>query len=335
MKVDFRYNKESIKAVEGYIYKGLNYRCNYTRFNSPYRRTVPGTEVLEIYNFEPKTKTRASVILLHGLGSRNIKFLLWMGCHLAAAGVHCAIPVLPGNYTRVEHGSVSGRSFVYPDLRQMIKFWEHAVVDIRSTIDFLQVNNKWFSNNCIMGYCLGGMLTSIVASVDKRINQVIFMTTGGYMPKILHESPAANVTRKLFKSGYKDSDYLYDREKLYETYKQQLPLVRKMPLRELLLSEDIHTLFKIDPIAYAHYLDKSKVTFIDALLDETIPLRSRMTLFKEMKGAKRYILPMTHGSWLPFERFVAQYILLKLNINDKESIKKAQKNFRSEKEFFG
>lgn len=334
MIADFRYNKEIIKAVEGYIYKGLNYRCNYTRFNSPYRRPAQGTEIIEVYNFEPKTKTRASVILLHGLGSRNIKFLLWMGCHLAAAGVHCAIPVLPGNYTRVENGSVSGRSFVYPNLKLMFRFWEHAVVDIRGTIDYLEQNNKWYNNNCIMGYCLGGMLTSIVTAIDKRINQSVFMTTGGYMPKILHESPAANIARRLFKDGYKDENYLYDKEKLYETYNKQLPLVKKMALRELLLNEDIHPLFKIDPIAYTHFLDKSKVTFIDALFDETIPFRSRMTLFKEMKGAKRYIIPMTHGSWLPFERFVAQYILLKLNINDKESIKKAQKNFRSDEVFF-
>ncbi len=46
-------------------------------------------------------------MVLHGLGSRNIKFLLWLGPHLANAGVNTSILILPGNYTRVENRSVS------------------------------------------------------------------------------------------------------------------------------------------------------------------------------------------------------------------------------------
>ena len=86
-------------------------------------------------------------------------------------------------------------------------------------------------------------------------------------------------------------------------------------------SEMIHPLFKIDPLAYAHLLEKDSVTFIDALFDETLPLTSRISLYSEMKGAKRYIIPTTHVSWLPFERFLAQYILFKVNINDKKANK--------------
>ncbi|GIM29732.1 alpha/beta hydrolase [Clostridium polyendosporum] len=334
MKIDFNYNRKIIKAVGGYIFKGLNYRCNYTRFTTIYKLPAPGTEMVELYNFEPKTKIRASVLLLHGLGSRNIKFLLWMGTHLASAGVHCSIPVLPGNYTRVEHNSVSGRSFLYPELDNMFRFWEHAVVDIRSTIDLLEQKGIWKENNCIMGYCLGGMISAIVGSVDKRINQIIFMTTGGHVPKILHESPTAAFARKLFNDGFKDRYYLYDKKRLYETYKKQFENVKKMSLSDLFINEDIHPLFKIDPLSYAHFLDKSKITFIDALLDETLPFGSRISLFKEMKGAKRYILPMTHGSWLPFERFLAEYILFKVNISDKWSLKQVAKKFKIDKDFF-
>lgn len=334
MKIDFNYDRKLVKAVEGYILKGASYRCNYTRFRTVYKSPAPGTEMVELYNFEPKTKTRASVLLLHGLGSRNIKFLLWMGAHLASAGVHCAIPVLPGNYTRVEHNSVSGRSFLYPRMDVMFKFWEYAVVDIRSTIDFLEQKGIWKENNCIMGYCLGGMLSSIVTALDKRINQTIFMTTGGYFPKLLHQSPAAAFSRNLFEKGVKDQYYLYDKEKLYKTYEKQLGKVKEMTLSELISSEDIHPLFKIDPLSYAHFLDKSKITFIDALLDETLPLGSRASLFREMRGATRYVLPMTHGSWLPFERFLAQYILFKVDINDKASLKQVLKKFKLDKDFF-
>lgn len=334
MEIDFRYGKKPIKYVEGYIMKGAHYRCNYTRFETPYRAPAPGTETVQVYNFEPKKETRASVILLHGLGSRNIKFFLWMGTHLASAGVHCAIPVLPGNYTRVESRAVSGRSFLYPDINRMYKFWEHAVVDVRATIDLLEQKGIWKKSNCIMGYCLGGMLSSIAMSIDKRLDKGIFVTTGGHLPKILHRSPTTAFVRKLFKEGYREEYYMHDKKRLYDVYRQQYRTVKNMTLGELCKDEKIHPLFKIDPLAYAHFIDKSKITFIDALLDETIPLGSRSSLFKEMKGGVRYVLPMTHGSWLPFERFLAQYILFKVNISDKYSLKQVRKKFKIDKEFF-
>ncbi|MBK1810936.1 dienelactone hydrolase family protein [Clostridium sp. YIM B02505] len=334
MRIDFDYNKKTIKCVEGYILKGSNYRANYTRFKTLYSSPAPGTETVEVYNFEPKKEVKASAILLHGLGSRNIKFLLWMGAHLASAGVYCSIPVIPGNYTRVENDSVSGRSFLYPEIRVMYKFWQHAVVDVMSTIDYLEQKKVWTQNNCIMGYCLGGMLSSIVASLDKRIDQVMFMTTGGYFPKIIHQSPAAGFARKLFKEDHRDIHYLYDKERLFETYERQLPSVRAMSLNELINNDEIHPLFKIDPLSYASNLKKERVTIIDALLDEVIPIGSRMSLLREMRGASRYILPMTHGSWLPFEILLAQYILYKVNIADKISLKQVKKKLKLDKDFF-
>jgi hypothetical protein len=335
MKINFNYNKVIIKPVDGYILKSLFYRCKYIRFKSLYRSPAPGTELVELHCFEPKSEVRASVMLLHGMGSRSIKFLLWMGSHLASAGVHCTIPVIPGNYTRVEHNSVSGRSFLYPDINNLFRFWEHAVVDIMSAIDLLEQRGIWKKNNCVMGYCLGGMLASIAASVDKRIDQTIFMTTGGHLPKILHESPAAAFARRLFNGGLTDNKYyLHDKKKLYEIYDKQFNKVKQMNLQDLLVNEEIHPLFKIDPLSYAHFLDKSRVTFLDALLDETLPFVSRASLFREMRGGTRYILPMTHGSWLPFERFLAQYILFKVNISDKLSLKQVCKKLKLDKDLF-
>ncbi|HHV95353.1 MAG TPA: hypothetical protein GXX37_02580, partial [Clostridiaceae bacterium] len=109
---------------------------------------------------------------------------------------------------------------------------------------------------------------------------------------------------------------------LYDIYEKEWPKVRQMSLHELLSSKEIHPLFKIDPISYAHLLDKSKISLIDALFDRTLSLTSRKSLYKEMEGAKRYILPISHVSWLPFEYFLARYILHKVNINDKEAASK-------------
>lgn len=330
MKIDFSYDKQNIKYVEGYILKGTFYKCSYTRFKTLYKNPAPGTENVELYNFIPRGNSRASVLILHGLGSRNVKFMLWLGTHLSSVGVSSTIIILPGNYTRVDDKSVSGRSYIWPDIKIMYQFWEHAVVDIRSTIDLLIQQKLWNQNNCVVGYCLGGMLASIVAPLDKRINQTIFMTTGGYIPKIIHESHVTAFARKLFEKEFKSEYYLHDKEKLYEIYDKQLSIVKEMSLLEIFRSEHIHPLFRIDPLSYAHLLDKSKITLIDALFDEILPLKSRIKLFREMKGATRYIIPTTHVNWLPFEALLAQYILLKVNINDKKAanlVLKKQKIF--------
>lgn len=213
------------------------------------------------------------------------------GPHLANAGVSSTILILPGNYTRVEGNSMSGRSYLYPDINIMYQFWEHGVVDTLSTIDLLEQNNYWKENNIILGYCLGGMITTMVGAIDTRISHLLFMTTGGHIPRILHQSPATTFVRRMFDKGYKPDFHLDDKEKLYNIYDKEFPTVKNMSLKELVSSDAIHPLFKIDPISYAHLLDMNKVTFIDAYFDSTLPIQSRKVLYDEMYGAnEKYYL---------------------------------------------
>jgi len=321
MIINFNYTKKPIDFISGYIFKGKNYRCSYIRFNTLYKDYSPGTENVELYLYEPKKETRASTIILHGLGSINVKFILKLGPLLANAGVTSGILILPGNYTRVDNNSVSGRNYLFPNIDIMFKFWEHGVVDTLSTIDLMEQIGLWKENNMILGYCLGGMVASIVGAIDSRINHLLFMTTGGHLPQIFHESPATKFARKLFENGLKTDYYLEDKEKLYKIYAEQFPKVKKMSFDEI-VNGQIHPLFKVDPISYAHLLDKSKVTFIDAYFDRTLPIESRKLLYEEMEGANRKVLPISHVSWLPFGYFLAKYMLYKLNINERE-IKKA------------
>jgi hypothetical protein len=321
MNINFDYKKKNIDSVAGYIFKGKNYRCSYTRFDTLYENFAPGTGKVELYNFHPKKEVKASTLILHGLGSRNIKFLLWLGPHLASAGVNTSILILPGNYTRVENHSVSGRSYLYPDMKVMFQFWEHGVIDTVSTIDMLEQKGLWKKNNVLLGYCLGGMISTIVSAMDLRITHTLFMTTGGHIPKILHESPATAFVRKMFNAGFKPDYDLDNKDLLYSIYEEQFSKVKNMTFKEIILSEDIHPLFKIDPISYAHLLSMNKVTFIDAFFDSTLPIQSRKVLYEEMEGSKRRILPITHVNWLPFGYLLAKYILHKLNINDKEAKK--------------
>lgn len=317
--IDFAYERQRIDANSGCMFKGKNYRCFYVTFKSLYRDPADGTEMVQIYDFRPKDEIRASIMILHGLGTRNIEFLLWMGTHLASAGVNALVPVLPGNFTRIENNRVYGSRYLWPDYDIMHNVYEHAVVDVQSIIDYMEQEGRWRDNNCVMGYCLGGMITTIVSALDNRLNQKILMTTGGHMPQILFESTAARFVRRLIKDGKVEDELLQNREALYEVYDRQLPIVENMSLEELLSSKDINPLFKVDPLSYIHLVDKSKFSVIDAFFDKTLSITSRKSLYKKMKGAKRYVLPISHAGWLPFEFFLARYILHKVNIYDRET----------------
>ncbi|NLJ78382.1 MAG: alpha/beta hydrolase [Tissierellia bacterium] len=321
MYIDYKYDKRDIDYISGHIFKGKNYRCSYIRYPTLYNNPAPGTENVEVYSYQPKSEIRASALILHGLGSRNIKFLLWLGPHLASAGINTNILILPGNYTRVENNSVSGKSYLYPNMNSMYQFWEHGVVDTLSAIDLLEQSDSWMPNNIILGYCLGGMIATMVGAMESRLNHILFMATGGHIPQILHRSPATAFARRLFDRGLKPDFYLDDRQRLYDIYDEQFPQVREMTLEAIISDTDIHPLFKIDPISYAHLLDMEKVTFIDAYFDSTLPIPSRKVLYDEMAGANRKVLPISHISWLPFSYFIAKYILHKLNINAKEAKK--------------
>jgi hypothetical protein len=322
MKIDFSYRKKDIIFNSGYIFKGKHYRCSYIRFPTLYEKPEPGTETVELYNFQPKSEIRASLMILHGLGSSNIKFLLWMGKQLASAGINSSVLILPGIYTRVENGSASGMSYLHPHIPRMYKFWEHAVVDTLSTMDFLDQEKLWKKNNCIFGYCLGGMLSAIISVLDARVYQTIFMTIGGHLPKILFESKATRFVRKIIRHGFKNEYYLHDKRRLYRIYKEQIPTVKKMSLHEILNHEEIHPLFRVDPLSYSHLMNKSKTTFIDALFDNTLPLQSRRLLYKEMAGTARYIIPIGHVTWLPFEYLLARYIAHKVHVYDRQVAKR-------------
>ncbi|HOJ11179.1 MAG TPA: alpha/beta hydrolase [Clostridiales bacterium] len=317
--VDFFYEKSKIEAHSGCMFKGRHYRCFYVTFPTLYKTPAPGTETVQLYDFRPKDKIRASVVILHGLGTRNIEFLLWMGTHLASAGVNAVVPILPGNFTRIEDGMIYGSRYLWPDINVMYDVYQHAIVDIRSTIDYLEQQNRWKDNNCMVGYCLGGMLTTIVSCLDERINQKILMTTGGNIPQLLFESSSTRFVRRLIAEGRVEDRTLNDKNILYEIYDKQFPQIKQMSLEEIITSRDIHPLFKVDPLSYAHLLDKSKVSVIDALFDRTLSITSRKSLFKEMEGAKRYVLPISHVNWLPFEFLLGRYILHKVNIYDRKT----------------
>ncbi len=316
--VNFNYEKQNINYLSGDIYKGKKYRCNYIRYKSLYGNPAIGSEDVLLYNYNPKADVKASVLILHGLGSRNINYLFWMGPYLASNGINASFIILPGNYSRVEDGSVSGRSYLYPDLENQYRFWENAVVDVRSSIDLLKEKDLWKENNMLVGYCLGGMVATIVAALEKdSINHSLLVTTGGDIPSIMYDSPAAIFVPRLISKGLKAKYNMDNKDYLYKIYEENIEKIGNMDLDEILSTRDIHPIFKIDPISYAHLLDKSRVTYMDAIFDTTLPEKSSQGFLGQIQGANKIRLPFNHVNWLPLSPLLAKYIKYKLKKLDK------------------
>lgn len=314
MKPHFDYEKKVFDFSSGYIFKGKHYRCSHIKYRSLYKNAAKGTETVEVYNFSPREETVGSIIILHGLGTVNIPFLFWMGSHLASAGLQASIMILPGNYTRTAHHSTSGKDFFSPDLERLTQFWEQAVVDTRTTIDLLEREGLWLNNNCLFGYCLGGMVSIIVNALEHRINNSILLTVGGNMAKIMWESPVLKYTRRGFSKGGGSSKFLNDKERLKKVFLEDTYKLSRFKDVNEMLNSDIHPLLKVDPLAYAKFNDTRKTTMIEGLFDKALPPETRKQLWSALGKPKRYIVPMGHVTWFPFEYALGKFILKKLGI---------------------
>ena len=250
---EFSYEKQKIKYTKGYIFKGRHFRCSIIKYPSLYKNALEGTETVEIYHFSPKEPPVGSIIILHGLGTINIPFLFWMGTHLASAGLQASVMILPGNFTRTADGSTGGKDFFSPDIDRLSLFWEQAVVDTRTTIELLEQEGIWQKNNCLFGYCLGGMVSVIANALDDRISRTILMTVGGNIARIIWGSPVLKFTRRGFARGEGETAFLNDRDRLLEAFRRDMEKVDSFESVEELIGSDVHPLLKVDPMAYARF----------------------------------------------------------------------------------
>jgi hypothetical protein len=321
--VSFEYSGKIEDFTQGYIMKSKRFRGIYTRFHTLYPNPEKGTEIVEYYLFDPKEEPVGILFILHGLGTSNILFLLWMATHLANANVRVVLPILPGNFTRVAHGSVSGKDFFDADVEKATKFWEQSVVDVLSILDHIKSQGMWIENSHLFGFCLGGMVSVMINAIKNDFKKTILMTVGGEMATLMWHSPTLAYFRRSIekqKSGEKTKGgvkhFIDDQQKLKQIFEEQLRTLRQFQSVEEMQSSNIHPYLKLDPIAYAQFVDKKKIIFVEALFDKALPLRSRKLLWEALGRPKRYIIPSGHVTWLPFGFFVGRFILQNMGIKE-------------------
>ncbi len=317
--VSFEYAGKVEEFTQGYILKAKKFRGSYVRFKTLYPEPIKGTEIVEYYLFDPKDEPVGILFILHGLGTSNIPFLLWMATHLANAGVRVVVPILPGNFTRVAHGSVSGKDFFDTDVDRSTKFWEQSVVDVLSIVDHIKSQGLWVNNAHLFGFCLGGMVSVMINAIRNDFDRTILMTVGGEMATLMWHSPTLAFFRRSverLKSTGKIKHFIEDQKKMKEVFEEQLKVLKQFKSVEEMQNSHIHPYLKLDPIAYAQFVDKSKIIFVEALFDKALPLRSRKLLWYALGKPKRYIIPSGHVTWLPLQFFIARFILMNMGIRE-------------------
>lgn len=316
MIVSFTYEKRTIDFSSGYIFKAKKFRVSVLRFKTLYAKPFRGTETVEAYMFDPKEQALGNLFILHGLGSTNVPFLLWMAGHLANAGIRVMLPILPGNFTRVAHGSTSGKDYFHQDVERATRFWEQAVVDVLSLVDWMKQQGIWLSKTHLFGFCLGGMLAVMLNAVSEDFERTILMTVGGEMATLLWYSPTLAFFRR-DKSSLNKAPYgVGERESFLRTFDDDIKKLSQFETVEQMQSSDIHPYLKLDPIAYAKFVKKEKIVFIEALFDRALPKRSRRLLWEALGRPKRYVIPSGHVTWLPFEYAVCKFVLRNMGIRE-------------------
>ncbi|MCD6104261.1 MAG: alpha/beta hydrolase [Thermosipho sp. (in: Bacteria)] len=314
--ISFEYTYQPPDFSSGYILKSRRFRVSFVKYKSMYKSPEKGTEMVETYIFEPKNDVAGTLLILHGLGTNNIPFLLWMGTHIANAGIRTVIPILPGNFTRVPHGSVSGKDYFSTNVKKATKFWEHAIVDVLSLVKFLKKNNLWHENNCLFGFCLGGMLSVILNAVSNDFKKTILMATGGDIATLVWYSPTLAFMRKEFKIGLGKNFNINIEKEFLSTFKEHIDKLNSFKTVEEMQKSDIHPFLKVDPVAYAKFVDSRKIIFIEAIFDKALPKRSRKLLWETLGKPEHHYIFSGHVTWLPFQYFLAKFILKKMNVKE-------------------
>jgi hypothetical protein len=134
------------------------------------------------------------------------------------------------------------------------------------------------------------------------------------MAKIMWESPVLKYTRRGWSKGEGSEKFLNDKERLKKVFIEDTRKLSNFENVYDMMNSDIHPLLKVDPIAYAKFNDTESITMIEALFDKALPPETREQLWKALGKPKRYIVPMGHVTWFPFEYALGKFILKKLGI---------------------
>ncbi len=297
------YEKKEINASEKLLEENNILRSLRVEFDSFVKTPYPESNTVIAYLYEPKEiKAKTILVFLHGMGERNLIPLSWFPKKFAEKGIVSYLLILPYHFERTPKGMKSGKKFLIDDLNDTLRDFEHAVIDTRTSMDYLEGKYK-SSDFAIMGFSFGGIIGTIAMGVDERIKKGIFVVTGGNFLYTTWGSPA---TKSLREKYFVESNYqVYGCNKkkcaeIHRDYEEYLKNIRK--------PEDVESVrfpkdcYLFDPLTFAPLVKGRKVIFYTAIFDEIIPRQASDLLWRWMGKPERHFMFSDHFTSILYRR---------------------------------
>ncbi len=272
---------------------------------SPYPTEYRESSKIVLHTFEGGT--RGSLLFIHGLGKRNIKFLTYFPKWFASKGFSSALMILPYHFERTPVGKSSGELFLDTTDNTILRSrFEHSVVDALTSLDYLR--DRFGYPLYLMGYSFGGMISTISAAFRKDLSGLSLVVSGGNFFHITWNSVVTKVFRVQYEQNQecdaKKCKYWHSEDNFYR-------YIREVKDPRIKLGTAPMQCYEYDPLVFAKFVKAPTVIFT-ALFDIFIPYKSSEELYEFLGSTrkKRYVLPSGHlTSYAVFRSFIASKTL--------------------------
>ena len=173
-------------------------------WQSAVRSPYPSNNQVPAFYYQPRRTGKVpAVVVLHSYGTRGADVERGLCGHLADEGIACFLPFLPYHYTRTPPGHESGHLMISGDVDQTVRAVRQAIIDIRSSMDWLQERPEVDASRIgVVGISLGGILVHLAMGVEQRFSVGVSILGGGDVAQLMWSSPImARVRRVLDEQG--------------------------------------------------------------------------------------------------------------------------------------
>jgi len=243
----FAFERTPVLSTPHYVVSRLT-------FPSPIETPDAANNVVHAEFFRPVgfPGKRPAVVVLHILGS-DFPLSRYLAARLADRGVAALFVKLPyyGERRPTEGPGPVPRKFLSDDIERTMRSMRQGVCDVRRALRWLATRPEVDADRLgVTGISLGGIVSSLVVSVDPQVRSGALLLAGGDLSKVLWEMPETAPFRKSWtESGKTIADF----KRLTDPY---------------------------DPITYASGMAGKRVLMIAGNVDEVVPPASARALWE-------------------------------------------------------
>jgi dienelactone hydrolase len=226
------------------------YTVSLVRFPSPIVTSDADNNTVHAEYFRPTAPgKRPAVVVLHILGA-DFALSRYMAARMADRGVAALFVKLP--YYGERRGKNESQRFLSADIKRSVAAMEQGVCDVRRAATWLASRPEIDSSRLgVTGISLGGIVSSIAASVDPNLRSAALLLAGGGLSDIMWDTPEAAKYKALWIASGRT----------------------KKDLDELTAP--------LDPLTFAEGLRGKRVLMMAGTTDDVIPPRATEALWEK------------------------------------------------------